>query len=599
MAAEDEDDDLLAMKLAAYEGRSITTRPTTVSQLDEPSRVRTITHAPVNQHQRPVHSTLVVPINASLQHRTTMTMMEPTTSRNDLGMVPFAPPSTTASTTTDCVATVVDCAPTWTATADAWSHGPTAEAIVMHEEYRHGDDEVLVLVGDEEADLDCKPPARDPGQRPINAHASAGHAIATVLDYNVHPSELLMEQAVQAELLGHDYHATAQITSMDYSNDAPEQLTTFQANQDIPVTGEEHVMEVVVIESGPMEKATVEAWSASTSGQAQVLIEDATTTTTTATATSATFHTAPATFQAKPPANSTANERWAANGQPNRNPYSMIDGEAEVVDISEEVHPAELVGEATAEAELVGPDFNTAIGVPSDSQHFALSGGQQGAIAQADIVIEEHDFHHGSRVMTMQSLPPPQEAHATLVQQESEQSAFDVSGGIATVVLESSRSRSDPLPATPVTVLEETSVPAMPPGVSFRDYVKSEPYSGPSTHEHEASGERPGWELFPSLGVGAGDQHLLPVPIPPPSVTTMETLPTITSRDVAASESSSSGRNRSKGSSSSTSESSVPSFQMVRWQEVTTANNYCWKWSHGQIVCSHLLMHRTVLVVVS
>ena len=467
-------------------------------------------------------------------------------------------------------------------------------------------------VAEIEADWDSKPPARPPGppqvyytglhehddeeeddhddhHPPAQAHAQA---TATVVDYDVHPSDLLIE-AAPAELLGHDYshtdhqHHVATATATGTGNVELYPDYRYETCQDdIPVESQQVVTDVDVIESGPMEKATVEAWSASTSGQAHVLIQQ-----------QEHEQQQEQEWDAKPaersrPSDDYYYEQWDtmeayATASDDLFGTTIIDGEAEVVDISEDVHPAELVGgsEATAEAELVGSDFNTAIGVPSGSQHFHYFESHSHATTDGIIVEESNGHHHGGT--RSQPWLPPQEARATLVHPQSEQPVFDVTGGTATVVVmepsssssSSLRSRSDPLPATTVTVLEETSIPALPPGVSFRDHVKSDPYSGPITRvqlplqdqvfrETSAVGGTPEWVRLPSFG--GGESSVLPAPMPmlPPPHSPMHTTTTTThpvpSRHPIASESSISSRNRSRGSNSSTSDSSVPAFQMVR-----------------------------------
>jgi hypothetical protein len=544
--------------------------------------------------------------------------------------------------------------------------------------------QVIEVQAEAEADWDSKPPARPPGHPPQVYYAvlqeeeeeeheqQQQQQEATVVDYNVHPSELLIE-AAPAELMGHDYsqdqhqhqhhpHAAGgdgefTITPNDhyyrstpYASSAPTSSSNTTSNnnntmmmyqeydnyQDDNVHAlghDQQVTEVSVIESGPMEKATLEAWSASTSGQAQVLIQEQDEATNDPYA----FQRTALSWDAKPIESSSGHsdyyERWDnTDAYPTTTTTTttathyyetsggdsfnmIIDGEAEIVDISEDVHPAELIGgtEATAEAELVGSDFNTAIGIPSGSQHFeyyeshgnsttsfASAGGgigEHGTITHADIIVEESNHRHTQGGTTnSQTWLPPREARATLVHPQSEHPGFDVNGGMATVVVESSssmlsssptslRSRSEPLPATTVTVLlEETSVPAMPPGVSFGDYVKSEPYSGPNTRgrpvhdqvfrETSVAAGATGhseWERLPSFGGGGGEssvpEPMLP-PQPPIAAAAMDTtnrMPPLPTRDMVASESTISSRSRSKGSNTSTSESSaVPGFQMVR-----------------------------------
>jgi len=531
-------------------------------------------------------------------------------------------------------------------------------------------------------DLDCKPPARSPGQSQDELVVTHGDAIAAVIDYDVHPSELLIE-ATPALLLGHEHQASGHVMPESYATSyatsyavpatsaaytttyhqtyeeslpseqvvgvavvesdpnnyavsatatpyaaatstayetshasvavvesdpnsyavsatatpyaattstayqtshasvavaesdpnsyavsatatpyaAATTTTTYQTNHSSASVGSGQVMEVAVIESGPMEKATVEAWSASTSGQAQVLMEE-----------DAAFI-PESTFVTKPHPTSTSDDRWPMethdHGRTTSAHYNMYEGEAEVIEVSDDVHPSAYIEDISAEAELVGPDFNIAIGVPSGSHHhFDANHSRHDSIAEADIIVEESDYQQQQHEGNTSQFLLPHEAHATIVEHESNQPDYDINGGVAIAVHEpspfrasisSTRSRSEPVPATPVTVLEEmVAVPEMPARVSFRDVVKSEPYSGPVARAQLEEQPIQG-ESLPSFG---GESSLRP-PIPPPtSQSTNATLST-PRRESSNSESGSGSKSRNRSVATSTPDTPLPGLQMV------------------------------------
>lgn len=453
------------------------------------------------------------------------------------------------------------------ATAEAWSVAPATEATTLI----HDD------LPNDNWELDSKPPAREHGS--CNNCGCDTPADATVIGYDVHPAELSID-AVQAEYVGNNYqssmHLTGTHTDAFISAEASEVTdsstsATYQING--AETVDDHITEVDVIESGPMEKATAEAWSASTSGEAHVLEElDAN-------------HVSP--FDAKMPVNSIAEETWGTDAQHEVHGFPMTDGEAEVVGITEEVHPSELLEDATAQAELVGSDFNTAIAIPSNGQDDYEVNDNPGAIGHANILVETG---YQNSTIPLPTLTQPQEAHATLIN-DSEHSHFEVHESVYTPVTsliepftESGRSISDPLPATPVTVLPvDDSSPTMPPRVSFGDNIKQEPFSGrtasaplptaqvvddTSNMYHSVSvldDTQLDWERAPSFGGKDGVD--VPAPIPPPVATATEVLqpvppPIPTPNPMGQEPVFSQSRNRSINSTAS--DSSLPGLQMVR-----------------------------------
>ena len=218
-------------------------------------------------------------------------------------------------------ATVIASGPPEKATIAAWSGETTPEALVLQQQDSGTSYECI-------DDLDRKPPAIQFGNDlsndiiPLgeyqlqqqtyeneNENASAtveNNATATVVDYDVHPSEM-MERSVQAEFVGRS--SSVNVAAANRSDNISE------------INETEETTEAIVVDSGPIEKATVEAWSTmTTTEEAQVLLED----------------------------NYDANVAIAEDAD------KLNDGQAEIVEISERFHPAEFELEAAATAELIG-----------------------------------------------------------------------------------------------------------------------------------------------------------------------------------------------------------------------------------------------------
>ncbi len=542
------DEDMISMKIAAYEGYSTCGQEGARTRLPEQqgdvsSFVEYCTH-PSDASSTSVHAELVAPDSR-----------------------PDAILSTTEQPYCDTTqATILEYEPRETAMAELWSSSHATVATVLQDDGIQNDN----------IDLDSKPPARDYGSD--GEYGCDTQAEATIIGYDAHPAELAMD-AVQAEYVGHDFHSSIHLEGNDIeefiSAEASEvtSSSTSAINQiNVEAAIEQHITEVNVIESGPMEKATTEAWSASNSREAQVLQE------TTANQTPP--------FDPKLPADSIADDSWRVETHDALHGFAMMDVEAEVVGISEDFHPSEFIGEGTTEAELVCSDFNTAIAIPSNDQdHFEMSNHSSCAIEHADIVVE------AGYQNTSITLPPqtrPQEAHATLINDAQRLNFENQMSDLThvTAVLESfsisGRSISNPLPATTVTVLpvEEPS-PIVPPRVSFGESAKPQPFSGrivsaplSTTHLESApetsqdanalSNQQPDWERAPSFG-GNGVEDA-PFPIPPPIASATPLVepvppPIPTPRSVA--EGSTASQNRNRSSTSTTSDSSVPGLQMV------------------------------------
>lgn len=439
--------------------------------------------------------------------------------------------------------------------------------------------------GNKKGELDSKPPARNSASCFDCGYET--QAEATVIGYDAHPAEFSAD-AVCAEYVGQEeissHHVPTHNSSELIAAEASE-VTDSSTSGTYQINGEEaqeeNITEVDVIESGPMEKATAEAWSASTSGEAQVM-ED-----------TASHHTSP--FDHKVPADANTDEFWRVDSRPDARSFAMMDGEAEVVGITEELHPAELIEDTTAHAELVGADFNTAIAVPSNGQdHYDMSNNSSGAIEHADVVIEAG--YEDSTIIHPPSQSLPQEAQATLVSDQEtvtflhHGSTFAPVAAVMEPFSDAGRSVSDPLPATPVTVLPVHSAPSLPPMVSFGDNAKPQPYSGrissaplpraqihnDSPHMHRSlhlpENHQDEWERAPSFG-GIGSDNR-PSPMRPPSAAgNLEPVPPPVPFSNPMTEESTSSQSRTRSNASSTFDSSVQSLHLISSNIARGANN--------------------------
>lgn len=177
-------------------------------------------------------------------------------------------------------------------------------------------------------------------------------AVATTLvDYDLHPS-LDTNVSILAEFVGdvaQNAIADQNVLSTNPQHAFPGHRTTTSiatadsTGQEVEV---EQATEATVVDSGPMEKATAEAWSTGAAEEAQVLGSDY----------DGTVAAVPA-------------------GIANTKPYvgrtisssdDTFNREAEVVGISEDIHPIEFASEGAATAEFIGSDSNCAIAVPSE-----------------------------------------------------------------------------------------------------------------------------------------------------------------------------------------------------------------------------------------
>ena len=234
-------------------------------------------------------------------------------------------------------ATVIESGDPEKATIAAWS-GHAAEGVVL----------------DEEVAIECQQPRNNGGLDDFDAFASAdvqNNAIATVVNYSIHPSETT-DQSVQAEFISTNVLGSNEVDGISTSINVAESA--------IAIAETEHATEATVIDSGPPDKATEDAWS-TLAGEAHVLQESYV-------------------------GISVSNEGRAGSSSTIGSVGSTVlntgcnNGLAEIVGISEEfVHPAEFESEKSATAHLIGSEAcnqhlsNSAIRAPDiqDTQNIA------------------------------------------------------------------------------------------------------------------------------------------------------------------------------------------------------------------------------------
>ena len=197
-------------------------------------------------------------------------------------------------------------------------------------------------------------------------------AEATVVEcYDEHPSEFA-HNSVQAEFIGQDYSvnssppvAAAATTSASIDN-------VYEVTDEM----EEEATEATVIESGPIEKATAEAWSSIVAEEARVLEGD-------------TSIVEIVDLDSKPPAVDSATA-WGSSQE--NDGVAFADEQAEVIEITNEIHPSESY-DNTPRAEFIGSESNYAIAVASDGRQESSVAGdaEEGAIEAATIVAEEDE----------------------------------------------------------------------------------------------------------------------------------------------------------------------------------------------------------------
>ena len=276
-------------------------------------------------------------------------------------------------------------------------------------------------------------------------HSQEAHA--TVVECDVHPSELSYN-AVQAELVGEDF--SAQLHNEVAAQPSSSHISDGAHAIEVEGSNMEEATEATVIESGPMHKATREAWSAEPASEAQVM-EGAVG--------------EQSGFTGKPPM---ADDMEGTNCAP-------TDDEAEVVDVAEEAHPSEFPDDA-AQAELIGSDYGRAIAVPRD----------QGIVEEAAVVIEGPSTpFEPSAAQVHAADSEALEAQATLIDDDhlnglNESTTSHQTHPVTAVIDESYVARDSGAldqPVTPVTVMEASfENPSRPPKADpLVDRSSSEP----------------------------------------------------------------------------------------------------------------------------
>jgi hypothetical protein len=345
---EDEGDNLIALKRAAYEGSDVVTGRMGMSvarmpMSDQEAEVVIVDDYSVHPFEIPVSAVQADFVGRDYNSQFNFdghTIARQTTTTEASGY--FESFGSLAGTGDEDAmeATVIDSGTMAKATVDAWD-ASTIEAAVLEESCN-------TIV-----DLDSKPPARDIApeanleafQSQQIPHARDAEAEATVVDYQDHPSNLVISSnAIHAELIGQDYNLAIDYEGNDFQTVAAASDTEFvhETMETSRHTTETHSVKIVPTEAcariirdnNRVESAAIEPETISSSKH---------------------------------------NSQWAtcdtSVGVEN---FVLTDGEAEVVGITEDIHPSELV-DNTTQAEWIGTNSNYVITIPSD-QH------QQGCI---------------------------------------------------------------------------------------------------------------------------------------------------------------------------------------------------------------------------
>jgi hypothetical protein len=522
-----EDDDMIAMKMAAYEGRDSTpaARMPDARMPDQQAEATIVDHD--DDHPSDISVNVV---QADL-------VGQDYGSHFDSDYAPTQAPTTQASGYVESVqsvmgtasgeateATVIESGPMDKVTADAWDASAT-EALVL-------EDSTSEIV-----DLDSKPPAVDQWRDPreaieMNSQGAAqveDAAEATVVEFEDHPATVpISSNAIHAEFVGQDFSSSVGYETAPESNFQRASVSTSSVGlMDQTMDIGRGTTEATVIESAQVE----EAWPTSDVGEAQVLegnvdsvtieediasdanhnswrdrqastgsiaevvgitenvhpselVDNATQAQLIGTDSSCripfpsnhslqesvgvsfeapaeearVLHDSPddAAIEQELKATPNPDSQWMRSDTSGGS-FAMADGEAEVVGITENVHPSELVDEAT-QAELIGTYCNCAIAIPSNhQQEEAGRHPNETRVEDAEIVVEEESDPMGGMVSSPEGPTfQPREAQATIIS-EREFTHFDRHGSpIPEVAVESDDAQPE-TPATPVTILQEQS----------------------------------------------------------------------------------------------------------------------------------------------
>mmetsp|Transcript_35922 Transcript_35922/g.86805 ORF Transcript_35922/g.86805 Transcript_35922/m.86805 type:complete len:1422 (-) Transcript_35922:2467-6732(-) len=346
----DDDDDMLAMKMAAYGGgRESIPESMPVARMPSQQAEATVVDYDVHPADISVNAVQADLVGQDYDSRYNSSQAQVAADYPSTTVTAHASEFIeTAQTVTATVAgdateaTVIESGPIDKVTADAWD-ATTTEALVLQ-------DSNMDIV-----DLDSKPPAVEdwspPREQNIEDVGQEGQveeaaAEATVLEFDDHPSNVpIASNAVHAEFVGQDFRSSSQDirSSIVYEHSS-------SAESDFPAGSNDDVQAAEVTAEATAE-VTAEATAEVTEATAEATAE-------TNDATEATIIDS-----------SQLNEAWGVSAVEDTSATDVVlpSGEAEVVRITEDVHPSELACSENR-AELIGTDMNCAIAVASDHQ---------------------------------------------------------------------------------------------------------------------------------------------------------------------------------------------------------------------------------------
>ncbi|VEU44554.1 unnamed protein product [Pseudo-nitzschia multistriata] len=227
-------------------------------------------------------------------------------------------------------ATVIESGDPEKATLDNWSEH-TTDAVVLQQEsevnpFQSADDSDVKNSYSQDHEETATEYQEQHGNRSSDTIASVNNA-AIAACYNINPLEVT-NQSVQAEYMG-----SSESTNIPSSNEAD------RIENAVEISETEHATEAMVLDSGPSDKATIDAWSPTE--EAHVLREN---------------------YDEMDESNAKDAEQRVSSCTVSSVASTDLssNGQAEIRDISEHFHPSEYVSETVATAELVGNNPNEA-----------------------------------------------------------------------------------------------------------------------------------------------------------------------------------------------------------------------------------------------
>lgn len=404
-------------------------------------------------------------------------------------------------------ATVISSGPAEKATTAAWSSSAT-EVVVLQPDGVVDEENIV--------DLDTKPPAQDynsiQGQNTATSvetmvDADATGTVATVVDYDVHPTDMTTE-SVRAEFVGRSV-----IPLNMQENDASSNQLERDPVGVTQIEGEE-TAEAVVVDSGPAGKATAEAWSTGVAEEAQVL--------------------GGGSVERDAIENVEDEAKVSSDEVTTMDASDFGNGQAEVVGITDEIHPAEFSEGNAATAELVGSDANFAVVCHStnfyaseaasiEESEFISTEETHDGLAQEAVAVAEGCVagalgngtafaHQSSSLSTI-----PDAANGNEVYNEELQAATPVAVMAVEDIANDTYGNGDDFydyPVKPGTVFRASTEPVRGIPVTDNTRATSEPFSRTS----EVATDEPEWMRAPSFGGGTSLEDA-PRPLCPPVVT--------------------------------------------------------------------------------